>query len=75
VKAEDSRNCVPLQTADFLAYESFRERKREIFSPNRARRKSLRVLLAGGLGISIRTVYRDFMLEMVRENADKMKKC
>ena len=67
---QDSRNCLTLQPADFLAYESFKERRREEFRPNIARNKSLRVLLADGLGFSLRTVRKDFMVDMIRWNIE-----
>ena len=69
---QDSRYCLPLQLADFLAYESFKERRREEFRPNVPRNMSLRTLLADGLGYSLRTVHKGFIIEMMRHNRDEL---
>jgi len=40
--------CIPLQIADLLAYENFKDTERHL--TGRKRRKTLELLLAGGLG-------------------------
>jgi hypothetical protein len=53
-----SRECLPLQAADFIAYEFFKERKNEELQSGKTRRKSFASLLKQGVGVSLKTFDR-----------------
>jgi hypothetical protein len=57
-----SKDCLPLQLADFLAYEFFRDRGAEEFrGEDYRRRKSLNLALQTGTGVSLRTFHKSFI--------------
>ncbi len=48
IASQSWENCIPLQAADLLAYETFKEAQRSLTS--RPRRRTLSLLLEAGLG-------------------------
>ena len=65
----NSKECLPLQLADFLAYEFFKDRGAEEYK-GRAykRRKSLALTLQTGTGVSLRTLTRDTIGQIMDGN-------
>jgi hypothetical protein len=57
-------DCIPLQLADLLAYENFKDTERHF--TGRKRRKTLELLLAGGLGGRSKRMNEDNVRELRR---------
>jgi hypothetical protein len=57
-------DCIPLQLADLLAYENFKDTERHL--TGRKRRKTLELLLAGGLGGRSKRMNEDNVRELRR---------
>jgi hypothetical protein len=65
----NSKECLPLQLADFFAYECFKDRggeegKGELYK----RRKSLDLTLAAGTGLVLKTLKREWIEEIMTYN-------
>lgn len=69
IAAMSSKECLPLQLADFLAYEFFKDRGgQEAKGDTYRRRKSLDLLLQTGTGVSLRTMTKEAMEEILDYN-------
>jgi hypothetical protein len=68
IAALDSRVCLPLQAADFIAYEFYKDRKNEELKSGRSRRKSFSALLKQGCGVSLKTFDKKTLETIVSVN-------
>jgi hypothetical protein len=64
-----SFDCLPLQLADLIAFECFRDRGGEERKKDKyRRRKSLELMLATGTGLVLRTIRREWLETLLAEN-------
>lgn len=68
IAALNSRECLPLQAADFIAYEFFKDRKNEELQSGRDQRKSLAALLKQGAGVILKTIPIEVINQIVDIN-------
>lgn len=73
IAAMSSKESLPLQLADFLAYEFFKDRSGQQEKGDAyRRRKSLDLVLQTGTGVSLRTVTREAIGEILEYNLEQL---
>jgi Protein of unknown function (DUF3800) len=73
IEPASSKECIPLQLADFFAYEFFKDRGGEETKGGLyRRRRSLSLTLQTGTGVSLRTITREWIEMVLGHNADTL---